>query len=60
MNTNTEKGKRGFQSIPKEDRLTERVSAYLTKEESRKFKKYLKQHKISSTQCIRTLINNLI
>ena len=58
--TTAKKGKKGFQLKNKEDKLSKRVSAYLTENESKKWNEYLDQNNFKSTEKIRALILELI
>jgi hypothetical protein len=52
----TEKGKQGFQKLPKKDRLTKRVSCYLTEDEHKLFKAKLEITNQTAGEFIRQLI----
>ena len=54
--TITEKGKKGFQKLPKEDRLTKRVSCYLSENEYKLFKAKLDSTNTTAGEFIRQLI----
>ena len=54
--TVTEKGKQGFQKLPKEDRLTKRVSCYLSENEYKLFKDKLERTNQTAGEFIRQLI----
>tara|TARA_R100000541_G_scaffold505_1_gene3631 strand:+ start:569 stop:748 length:180 start_codon:yes stop_codon:yes gene_type:complete len=56
---NAIKGKQGFQSKAKEDKLIKRVSSYLTEEEHKKFKEYVDKHNTTMPECIRSFIQRL-
>tara|TARA_B100000767_G_scaffold14045_1_gene13505 strand:+ start:165 stop:344 length:180 start_codon:yes stop_codon:yes gene_type:complete len=57
---NSIKGKRGFQSKDKEDKLVKRVSGYLTEEEHKRFKEYVEKNNTTMPECIRSFIHKLI
>jgi hypothetical protein len=50
------KGKKGFQKLPKEDRLTKRVSCYLSENEYKLFKAKLDSTGQTAGEFIRQLI----
>ena len=54
----TEKGKKGFQKV--ENKRNVRRSFHLTKEESDRLNKYLKQKNLTNSQFIRELIKDII
>ena len=56
---NSKKGQRGFQSKAKEDKLSKRVSGYLTEDEYKKFKEYVDKHDMTIPECIRSFIQRL-
>tara|TARA_B110000211_G_scaffold168024_1_gene189571 strand:+ start:1101 stop:1280 length:180 start_codon:yes stop_codon:yes gene_type:complete len=56
----SEKGKKGFQSIPLEDKKSSRVSVYLNVKEAEKWKEYLSKNNLKSTEVIRGFILTLI
>lgn len=56
---NAVKGKQGFQSKAKEDKLIKRVSGYLTEHEYQKFKEYVDKHNMTMPECIRAFIQRL-
>lgn len=56
----SKKGKKGFQSINIEDKKSSRVSSYLTKNEAEKWKEYLSENNLKSTEVIREFILTLI
>mgnify|MGYP003625390662 FL=1 len=57
---NSEKGVRGFKSLPEEERLIKRVSGYLTVKEWELFNAHLKQRNTSAPKVIREFIKTLI
>jgi len=57
---NTTKGVKGFQTLEKDERLSKRVSAYLTTKESKDWKEYLKENNLASTEVLREFIKTLI
>jgi hypothetical protein len=57
---NTIKGQKGFITLKEEQRLSKRVSAYLTPKESIEWKEYLKKNSLVSTEVIREFIKTLI
>ena len=56
---NSAKGTRGFISIKEEDRKTKRISTYLTLDEAKKFKDYLKNNDLVMTDFLRDIITKL-
>jgi hypothetical protein len=58
--TTAKKGKKGFQLKNTEDKLSKRISAYLTEIESKKWNEYLEQNNLKSTEEIRAFILGLI
>tara|TARA_R110002072_G_C7741938_1_gene516691 strand:- start:215 stop:397 length:183 start_codon:yes stop_codon:yes gene_type:complete len=58
--TTAKKGKKGFQLKNTEDKLSKRISAYLTENESKKWNEYLEQNNLKSTEEIRAFILRLI
>jgi|SaaInlV_125m_DNA_1040241.scaffolds.fasta_scaffold89592_1 hypothetical protein len=56
---NSAKGTRGFISIKEEDRKTKRISTYLTLDEAKKFKDYLKNNDLVMTDFLREFITKL-
>ena len=58
--TTAKKGKKGFQLKNIEDKLSKRVSAYLTENESKKWNEYLDKNNLKSPEKIRALILELI
>ena len=58
--TTAKKGIKGFQLKNTEDKLSKRVSAYLTENESKKWNEYLDQNNLKSTEEIRAFILGLI
>jgi hypothetical protein len=58
--TTAKKGIKGFQLKNTEDKLSKRVSAYLTEKESKKWNEYLDKNNLKSTEKIRALILGLI
>ena len=58
--TTAKKGIKGFQLKNNEDKLSKRVSAYLTENESNKWSEYLEKNNLKSTEEIRAIILKLI
>jgi hypothetical protein len=58
--TTAKKGIKGFQLKNNEDKLSKRVSAYLTENESNKWSEYLDKNNLKSTEEIRAIILKLI
>ena len=56
---NSAKGTRGFIAIKEEDRKTKRISTYLTPDEAKKFKDYLKKNDLVMTDFLREFITKL-
>jgi|TARA_R110001606_G_C15036355_1_gene611647 hypothetical protein len=56
----TEKGKKGFQSMPTEEQRNKRISVYLTEEEHLKLKKYCSTQKETQSNIIRDFILKII
>jgi hypothetical protein len=56
---NSAKGTRGFIAIKEEDRKTKRISTYLTPDEAKKFKDYLKKNDLVMTDFLRDIITKL-
>ena len=56
----TEKGKKGFQAIPKEELKTRRTYLYLTREEKMKLMTYALEHNESQSNIIRECIKHII
>jgi len=55
-----EKGKKGFQNIPKEQLKNKRLSAYFTQIESEKIFNFVKENNINLTQLIRSRLKDII
>ena len=58
--TTAKKGIKGFQLKNNEDKLSKRVSAYLTENEVKKWNEYLSKNNLKSTEELRAFILGLI
>ena len=56
----TIKGKKGFQSVPKNKQRTQKQYYYLSKVEEKQLKKYLKANDIKHSHLIRTFLKDII
>lgn len=56
----TEKGKKGFQSTPEDEKLNKRINVYLTNDEFIELKKYCSTKGESQSNIIRSLILDVL